>query len=139
MRSSYTVVVRKGSYTLEAWTIVLIHCWVSSTIMIPTPWKHGEVPTTWKCGMSPTPWKHKRLCCSVVGYRAPQQFLRHGSVERVLQRVTIEDCADLLLGIEHHNESYAVEAGRNSYNMVVWKGSYAVEIEDCAYPLLGIV
>ena len=23
--------------------------------------------------------------------------------------------------------------------MVVWKGSYAVAIEDCAYPLLGIV
>ena len=60
-------------------------------------------------------------------------------MERVQRHESIEDCADLLLGIEHHNESYAVEAGRNSYNMVVWKGSYAVEIEDCAYPLLGIV
>ena len=25
----------EGSYTVEAWKILLIHCWVSSTIMIP--------------------------------------------------------------------------------------------------------
>ena len=37
-RSSYIVEVFKGSNTMKAWTIVLIHCWVSSTIMIPTPW-----------------------------------------------------------------------------------------------------
>ena len=49
-RNSYTVEVRKGSYTMEAWTIVLIRCWVSSTIMFPTSWKRGEVPTPWKCG-----------------------------------------------------------------------------------------
>ena len=60
-------------------------------------------------------------------------------MEKVLQPVSIEDCADLLLDIEHHNESYAVEACRSSYNMEVWKGSYAVEIEDFAYLLLGIV
>ena len=30
--------------------IVLIRCWVSSTIMILTPWKREEVPTSWKCG-----------------------------------------------------------------------------------------
>ena len=43
MRSSYTMVVQNGSYTMEAWTIVLILCWVSSTIMIPMPWKRGDV------------------------------------------------------------------------------------------------
>ena len=36
--SSYIVEVQKGSYNVEAWTIVLIHCWVLSTIMIPMPW-----------------------------------------------------------------------------------------------------
>ena len=60
-------------------------------------------------------------------------------MERVLQRVSIEDYANLLLDIEHYNESYAAEACRSSYNMEVWKGSYAVEVEDFAYLLLGIV
>ena len=48
-RSSYNVEVQKGSYTVEEWTIVLICCWVSSTIMIPTPWKHGDVSTRETC------------------------------------------------------------------------------------------
>ena len=37
MGNSYTVEVREGSDTVEAYRIVLIRCWVSSTIMIPTP------------------------------------------------------------------------------------------------------
>ena len=40
--------VWKGSYTVKAWTIALICCWVSSTII--DSWnKKGEVPTPWKC------------------------------------------------------------------------------------------
>nr|POF25098.1 hypothetical protein CFP56_59167 [Quercus suber] len=42
-RSSYIEEVHKGSYTVVAWMIVLIRCWVLSTIMIPTPWKCGDV------------------------------------------------------------------------------------------------
>ena len=60
-RSSYTIKMQKGSYTKEAWMIVLIHFWVSSTVMIPTSWKRGDVPTPWKCEKGPIPWKHERL------------------------------------------------------------------------------
>ena len=58
---------------------MLIHCWVLSTIMVPTP-------------------------CNV------EKFLHHGSMERVLYRGSMDDYADSLLGIEHHNDSYVVEA-----------------------------
>ena len=39
----------------------------------------------------------------------------------------MDDCADSLLGIEHHNDSYAVEAWRSFYNMELWIGSIIVE------------
>ena len=42
-RSSYTMEVWKGSYIVEAWKIMLIRFLVSSPIMIPTLWKHGDV------------------------------------------------------------------------------------------------
>ena len=32
--------------------------------------KCGEVPTPWKCGKGPTTCKHRKLCLSVVEYRA---------------------------------------------------------------------
>nr|POF25097.1 hypothetical protein CFP56_59166 [Quercus suber] len=82
-RSSYIVEVWKGSYTVEAWMIVLIRCWVSCPIMILAPWKCGEVPTPWECIkgsyiveawmivlircwvlctiMSPVPWKREEV------------------------------------------------------------------------------
>ena len=55
------------------------------------------------------------------------KFLHRGSVQRVLHRGSIEDCVDLLLGIEHYNDSYVVEVWRSSYAMEVWKRSYAIE------------
>ena len=58
---------------MEVWKIVLIRCWVSSTIMTPRT--------------------------------REEKFLHHGSVEKILYRGSIEDCADLLLGIKHHNDS----------------------------------
>ena len=81
---------------MEAWMIMLIHCWVSSTIMVHTP-------------------------CNV------EKFLHHGSVERVLYHGNMDDCADSLLGVKHHNDSYVVVVRRSSYTMEVWKGSYTVE------------
>ena len=48
-----------------------------------------------------------------------EKFLHRGSVERVLHRGGIEDCVDPLLGIEHYNDSYVMEA---------WKSSYAIEV-----------
>ena len=77
-RSSYTVEVWKGSYIVKAWTIVLIRCWVSSTIMTPRT--------------------------------REEKFLHRRSVERDVHCGSIEDCANPLLGIKHHNDSYAVEA-----------------------------
>ena len=34
-----------------------------------------------------------------------EKFLRRGSVEKVLHYGTIEDCANPLPGIKHHNDS----------------------------------
>ena len=56
-----------------------------------------------------------------------EKFLHRGSVEKVLHRGSIEDCVDLLFGIKHHNDSYAMETWRSSYIMEVWKGSYTLE------------
>nr|POE76423.1 hypothetical protein CFP56_19870 [Quercus suber] len=39
----------------------------------------------------------------------------------------MDDSDDPLLGIEHHIDSYVVEAWRSSYTVEVWKGSYIVE------------
>ena len=56
-----------------------------------------------------------------------EKFLPRGSAERVLYRGSLDDYVDLLLGIEHHNDSYAVEVWRSSYTVEVRKGSYTVE------------
>ena len=56
-----------------------------------------------------------------------EKFLHRGSAERVLHCGSKEDCVDPLLGIEHYNDSYVVEAWRSSDAMEVWKGSYAME------------
>ena len=56
-----------------------------------------------------------------------EKFLHRGSAERVLYRGSMDDCADSLLGIEHYNDSCALEAWRSSYIVEVWKGSYTVE------------
>ena len=39
-----------------------------------------------------------------------KKFLHRGNAEMVLHRGSMDDCANLLLGIEHHNDSYVVEA-----------------------------
>ena len=48
-------------------------------------------------------------------------------MDSVQYRGSKDDWTDPLLGIEHHNDSYAVEAWRSSYTMVVWRGSSTVE------------
>ena len=54
------------------------------------------------------------------------KFLHRGSVEKVLHCGSMDDCADLLFGIEHHNR--LLEQERRSFNTVeVWKWSYAME------------
>ena len=58
---------------MEAKKIVLIYCWVSSTITIP---RTREV-----------------------------KFQHRGSVEKVLYRRSVDDCANPLLGIKLHNNS----------------------------------
>ena len=56
-----------------------------------------------------------------------EKFLHHGSVERVLYRESIEDCAYPLLGIVHQNDFNAMEVWGSSYTMEVLKRSYSVE------------
>ena len=46
-----------------------------------------------------------------------EKYLNHGSAKRFLYRRCMDNCADPLLGIEHHNDSYAVEAWRRSYTV----------------------
>ena len=79
-----------------------------------TPWKPIDIRTTWKCGKGPTPWSRRRLCLSVVVFRAPyrfllceklEKFLHCGCVERVLYRGSMDDYADPLLGIKYPNDS----------------------------------
>ena len=55
-----------------------------------------------------------------------EKFLHCGSVESVLYRGSIEDCADSLLGIKHHNRLLEQDR-RSSYAMEVWEGFYSME------------
>ena len=54
-----------------------------------------------------------------------QKFLYRGSVERVLCHGSIEDCADPLLCINHHNDSQ--DKRGEVPTLKVWKVSYDVE------------
>ena len=56
-----------------------------------------------------------------------EKFLHHGSAGRVRHRGSIYNCDNPLLGIEHHNDSYAVEEWRSSYTLEVWNESNTVE------------
>ena len=68
-----------------------------------------------------------------------EKFLHHGSVERVLYRGSMDNCADPLLGIEHHNRflccgSVEKFLHRGNVERVLYRGS----MDDCVDPLLGI-
>jgi len=68
-----------------------------------------------------------------------EKFLHRGSAERVLYHGSMDDCADPLFDIEHHNDAYAVEAWRSSYTVEVRKRVlYRGSMDDCVDPLLGI-
>ena len=64
----------------------------------------------------------------MIPRKRDEKFLNRGSMERVLYRGRMDDCADPLLGIEHHKDSYSVEAWRSSNTVEVCKGSYTVEV-----------
>ena len=58
-------------------------------------------------------------CCVLSTIMIPTpgsvgKFQHRGSVESVLHRGSIQDCAYPLLGIKHHNDSYAMDAWRSS-------------------------
>ena len=175
MRSAYTTEVWKVSYTTEAWMILLIRCYVLSTIMIPTPGSvgkflhrgsvekvqhHGRVEDcayrllgiehhndsftlevgrssytveVWRGSYAVEAWTIVLIHFWVSSTtRIPrrgsvEKFLQSGSVDSVQYRGSKDDHIDSLLGIGHHNDSYAVEAWRSSYTMVVLRGSSTVE------------
>nr|POF09732.1 hypothetical protein CFP56_21371 [Quercus suber] len=84
--------------------------------------------------MLPLRWLIRFLCRGIVGkflhrgsVESVEKFLHYGSVERVLYSGSMDDCANPLLGIKHHNDSYPVVVWRSSYTMEVWKRSYIVE------------
>ena len=68
-----------------------------------------------------------------------EKFLHSGSVERVLYRGSMDNRADPLLGIKHHNRflprgSVEKFLRRGSVERVLYRGS----MDDCTGPLLGI-
>ena len=68
-----------------------------------------------------------------------EKFLYCGDVERALYLGSMDGCADLLLGIKHHNrflcrDSLEKFLHRGYMEKVLHRGS----IEDCADSLLGI-
>ena len=75
--------------------------------------KRGEVPTPCKCGEVPMPCKRKKnvlisfwVSSTEMSPRiGEEKFLHRRSVQRVLRRESIKDCASPLLGIKHHNDS----------------------------------
>ena len=67
---------------MEAWTIVLICCWVLRTIMIPrTREKKFLHCGVWKGSYTMEAWTIVLICC--WGIEHHNRFLRHGSVEKV--------------------------------------------------------
>ena len=98
---------------MEAWTIVLICCWVLRTIMIPrTREKKFLHCGVWKGSYTVEAWTIVLICCWGIEHHnrflhhgSMEKFLHCGSVERFLHHGSIEDCSDLLLGIKHHNDS----------------------------------
>ena len=67
---------------MEAWTIVLICCWVLRTIMIPrTREKKFLHCGVWKGSYTMEAWTIVLICC--WGIEHHNRFLRRGSVEKV--------------------------------------------------------
>ena len=60
--------MQKGSYTVEAWTIMLIRCWVSSTIIdscAMEAWKSSYTMGVWKGSYIVEAWTIVLICCWV--------------------------------------------------------------------------
>nr|POE76419.1 hypothetical protein CFP56_19866 [Quercus suber] len=82
-------------------------------------WRSSYVMEVWKGYNVMEAWTIVLIHCLVsITIMAPrprhEMFLRRGSVERVVYCGRMDDCADPLLDIKHHNDSYAVEVGKNS-------------------------
>ena len=98
---------------MEAWMIVLICCWVSSTIIDSSAvvaWRSSYTVEVWKGSYTVEAWMIVLICCWVSStIMTPrireEKFLHHGGVERVQHLGSIKDCADPFLGIKHQNDS----------------------------------
>ena len=98
---------------MEAWTIVLICYWVSSTIIdsgAVVAWRSSYIVEVWKGSYTVEAWMIMLICCWVSStIMTPrireEKFLHHGGVERVLYHGSMDDYADPLFGIKHHNDS----------------------------------
>ena len=115
-RSSYTVEVWKGSYIMEAWKIVLMRCWVSSTIIdsyTVVVWRSSYTMEVWKGSYTMEAWKIVLIHCWVSSTimtprTRTEKPLHCASVEKVLYRGSMDNYADPLLGIKHYNGSYTM-------------------------------
>ena len=56
-----------------------------------------------------------------------EKFLHCGSAKKVIYCGSMDDYANPLLGIEHHNDSCAAEMWKSSYIVEGRKGSYITE------------
>ena len=85
---SYTMEAWRSSYTMDEWRGFSIV--EARTIMLVLYWVSSIT--------------------MILGIR-DEKFLQQGKAENVQYHVSRDDCADPLLGIEHHNESYTGKRG----------------------------
>ena len=95
-------------------------------------WRSFYTVEVWNGSYTLEAWTIVLICCWVssivmIPRTGDEKFLHRGSAERVQHCGSIYDCDNPLLGIEHHNDSYAVETWRSSYTVEVWNESYIVE------------
>ena len=92
---------------------MLIRCWVSSTIIdsyAVVAWRSSYTVEVWKGSYTVEAWMIVLIRCWVSSTimtpkTREKKFLHYESVEKVLHCGSMDDCADSLLGIKHHNDS----------------------------------
>ena len=95
-------------------------------------WRSSYIVDVWKGSYTLEAWTIMLIHCWVsstlmIPGRRDKKFLHRGTAKRFLFFESMDDYANSLLGIDHHNNYNAVEAWRSSYTVEMWRRSYVVE------------